>query len=164
MANVVEINCTSGEVQERELTPEEEQARQLSLEEVKSQKVQELYMKCDEAISRGFVSTVIDVNNVPYEFYYAEKDQLKLNGQANLINIWLNRLSLGEITQAEFDTKFPIAWNTKSHGWVNFSYQEFVQILDDTSNHERNNYGKRTSLEAQVDIATTPEEVQLIVW
>lgn len=135
-----------------------------TLDDYKRFKIDEFYKKCEQIINSSFIATVLDSTNAPYEIYYDLTAQQKFSGQTNLVNLWLNRLSLGEITQVEFDAKFPIQWRTKSHGWVGFTYQQYIQLTEDASNHERTNYQKRGQLEAQVNACITKVEVEAIVW
>lgn len=76
----------------------------------------------------------------------------------------MNQLSLGKITQTEYDAKFPISWRSKSHGWIQLSETDYLTLTDDAEIHERNNLQKRSQLEGQVDAVTTIDEVNAIVW
>lgn len=140
------------------ITPE------IELQKAKDEKIEEIYNACDNALLYGFASSLIGSDNKNIEFYYDEKGQMKLNSQVNKINLLLNRLNKGEITQTDFDNYFPINWNTKSHGWVRLSYNDFIQLIDDAENHEVTNFQKRAGLEQQIEAAATVDEVNAISW
>lgn len=159
------IDLSTGESLDRDLTSEEINEREIDeLKNLKESKLEEIYEKCDESIGSFFTSVITNSNGVPYEIFYDSIAQEKLNGQMNLVNKWLNELSLGIITKEQFDAKFPIDWRTKNHGWVKLTYDEYSTIIEEASQHERINYKKRGQLEYQIELATTIEEVQVISW
>jgi hypothetical protein len=136
----------------------------LELEDARELKRTEIYEACDKAINSYFESSLTHVDGENYEFYFDEKGQMRLNSQSNKINLYLNQLSLEHITQAEFETKFPIDWNTKNKGWTQLSYDAFNTIMDEAELHVRNNYMKRAELEAYLEVAADVDTIKGLVW
>lgn len=134
------------------------------LEDYRQFKKDEMFKRYEEDLLGGFVSSLIDANSVPYEFLYDKDSQMKINGQTNKLNLMLNRLSLGQIKQEDFDTYFPVPWRTANLGVIGLSYEDYLVFADEVENHERSLLTKRMQLEGYIDTLTAKEEIEAVTW
>lgn len=126
-------------------------------------KIKKLKKDCTTAIHQGFTSTVGDGETM-YEFGLNEHDQGNFNSQINKMNLRMNLLIRGLITQEEYDLAMDIYWKSKNIGIVGLNEMQFIQVTDDAEFHIRSLQGKYWVLEDQVLNATNCEELKLITW
>jgi Domain of unknown function (DUF4376) len=129
-----------------------------TIEEVRQLKIEQLKYLCTHAIYHGFSS----VNG--YEFGFNAHDQSNFEKMTAKINLWKHLLAEGKLTQADYDSKFPIKWKTKNNGIVELTEDEYIQVTDDAEAHLLAQQIKYWQLEAQVLAATTKEEIDAINW
>ena len=119
----------------------------ISLEELKQFKLEQLKYFCSAAIYDGFISSI---NN--YEFGFNEVDQANFTQQTLLIVA-----AGGNYTSS-------IAWKTKNAGVVDLTVTNFNAIVHEAAAHKLAQQNKYWELEQEVRNATTPDEVDAIVW
>jgi hypothetical protein len=119
-----------------------------SLQVQKDNKLNELNKVCNQSISKGFYSSVLGEEHF-YRFNL-EEDQINFNQQATML------LLNASVTS--------VYWKTEDAGILLHSREQFLQLLDDASNHKQNNIDYYWQLKNQVLNATTIEEVNSIVW
>ncbi len=59
--------------------------------------------------------------------------------------------------------EFTQTWKTKT-GWIEMTATDFVNLYNEFQTFLQGNYQKEQHLQSQVDSATTPEELEAIVW
>lgn len=129
----------------------------------KNLKIKELKKECTTAIHQGFISTVGN-GEAMYEFGLNEHDQGNFNSQINKMNLRMNLLIRGLITQEQYDLTMDISWKSKNVGIVGLNEMEFIQVTDDAEFHVRSLQGKYWVLENQILNAVDCEELKLITW
>lgn len=130
----------------------------VQLDEIKSNKLSFLKQQCTEAIYNGFTS----INN--YQFGFNQHDQSNFEKFTSKLNLWKHLLVEGKLTQDEYNAKFPIQWKSKSHGVVELSELEFIQMTDDAEKHLWSMQNKYWQLESKLLLSTTNEEIDAISW
>lgn len=135
-----------------------------ALEEYRQFKRKEIMSWYEKDLVGNFTSALTNTDGINYEFLYDKDSQMKINGQTNKLNLMLSRLSLGQITQAQFEEYFPIPWRTANIGVVNLSYENYLVFADEVENHERSLLTKRLQKEGYVDSLTTKEEIEAVTW
>jgi hypothetical protein len=135
-----------------------------TIDDYKQFKINEMFKYYKEDLLNGFISSLVDVNNTAYEIFYDEDSQMKINAQTNKVNLLLNRLSLNQITQLDFDNYFPIEWRTKNLGVVNLSYEDYLIFADEVEKHERVLLTKRLQKEGYINTLSTKEEIESVIW
>lgn len=121
-------------------TPSQQQP---SLEEYKEQKIAELENAYQKALQGDFQS-------IGYTFSYGDE------AQKNFTKI----TALFALKPEKVDT----AWNTKSHGIVLLTKEQYLQVVEDAENHEWFELGKLWNYKHKVDVAQSYEEVDAVVW
>lgn len=124
--------------------PNDEEIYQWWVEFVRESKLAELSIACQSSIYAGFTAT----NGHSYQF--EEKDQGNIGQQLTL-------LLLDPLIAS-------IQWKTKDAGIVVHTRDEFIALANDANNHKRSNMGKYWTLEAQVNSASTEEEINIFAW
>lgn len=119
----------------------------ISLEELKQFKLEQLKYFCSSAIYEGFTSSI---NN--YEFGFNEVDQANFTQQTLLI------------VAADGNYTSTISWKTKNVGVVDLTLTDFNAIVNEAATHKLAQQNKYWALEEEVRNATTPDEVDAIVW
>jgi hypothetical protein len=134
------------------------------LNEAKKQKIKELKLSCSKSIYNGFASSITNADGIAYEFGLNNHDQMNFNSQTHKISIWKSLLSEGKMTQEQYDSKFPIQWKTENLGVIQFTEDEFIQVLDNGELHILEQQAKYWELEAEVHTCTKKSDVDLITW
>lgn len=116
-----------------------------TLEQVKAVKIDFLNNECFKAINAGFTSTTTG-----HTFRFNEEDQANFNQQSTL---FLLKPDLAE-TQ----------WKTEDVGIVTLTRDQFIEVVFEAGQHKQQQIGKYWTLKAQVEDATTKEEVDAINW
>ncbi|GAA4704079.1 DUF4376 domain-containing protein [Brevibacillus fulvus] len=115
------------------------------LEQVKTAKIDFLNNECFKAIYAGFISA-----STGHTFRFNEEDQANFNQQSTL---FLLKPDLAE-TQ----------WKTEDAGIVTLTRDQFIEVVFEAGQHKQQQIGKYWTLKAQVEAATTKEEVDSINW
>ncbi|MGO0058664.1 DUF4376 domain-containing protein [Brevibacillus fluminis] len=115
------------------------------LEQVKQAKIDFLNGECFKAIYAGFTSATTG-----HTFRFNEEDQANFNQQSTL---FLLKPDLAE-TQ----------WKTEDAGIVTLSRAEFIEVVFEAGQHKQQQIGKYWGLKAQIEAATTKDEVDAINW
>lgn len=114
-----------------------------SLDEAKANKLSELASARDNFITSDFTSGT-------RTYGYNEVDQKNYRGLA--LDVLLD------------PTVTTVTFKTKLDGVMGHTKEEFVQVCKDAKIHEESAWVKWFSLEAEVNAATTLEEVEAIAW
>lgn len=120
-------------------------ADSIKLQSAKDAKITELFANRESAIYAVFTSATMGHN-----YYYEEADVRKLQGQASLLAL--------DPSIATID------WLTVNAGMVTHTRDQFIAVLKEGGQHERNQHNKFYNLKARVESATTVADVQSIVW
>jgi hypothetical protein len=115
------------------------------LEQVKQAKINFLNQECFEAIYAGFTSVTTG-----HTFRFNEEDQANFNQQSTL---FLLKPDLAETH-----------WKTEDAGIVTLSRAEFIEVVLEAGQHKQQQIGKYWTLKAQIEAATTKEEIDAINW
>jgi hypothetical protein len=118
-----------------------------TLEDIKKSKLAELQAARDAAIYTSFQSSAL---GSPKTYNYNREAYENFRGEAILLNL-----------DPTIDT---VLWATVEDGFVTHTRAQFVQVLKDGAAHEKNVKMKYYQLEAQVNAATTIDEVNAITW
>lgn len=113
----------------------------------KEAKIAELDSACNAEILAGFTSSALGAANT-YDFDY--EAQTNLGGM-------LNAITAGIITTE------PISWKASGVP-TNHTFAQFKKLFADGLVHKNSKIQKYWALKAQVNAATTPEEVSAITW
>jgi hypothetical protein len=135
-----------------------------SIEDYRQFKKDEMFKHYEDELLNGFSSSLVDTSGSAYHFLYDKDSQMKINGQTNKLNLMLSRLSLGQLTQVQFDAYFPIQWRTANLGIVGLTYGDYLVFADEVEQHERKLLTKRLQKEGLIDTLTTKEEIEAVVW
>lgn len=119
----------------------------ISLDELKQFKLEQLKYFCSEALYAGFISSINE-----YEFGFNELDQANFTQQTLLI------------VAAGGNYTAPIAWKTKNLGVVELTVTDFNTIINEAAAHKLTQQNKYWQLEQEVLQAAAPNEVDAIVW
>lgn len=122
---------------------------QLSLEELKHFKYQEIDEKCESTILGRFKSTL---NGIEYEFSYDDKAQSRFNGIAT-------SFTRGYITEIEWT-----AYLNGERTSVLLNEEQFDVVAKSALMHTSTNIAKFREKFSQLESATTVTQVQAIVW
>lgn len=117
-----------------------------TLEELKQARINLLKDECSQAIYDGFSSSL------GYDFGFNPHDQVNFTQQMLLIVADTNN----EITT--------IQWKTKNQGVVDFTKEEFLQIVEEAKQHKLNMQQRYWMKEELILISHTKEEIQSITW
>jgi hypothetical protein len=124
--------------------PTQEELQIAWIDFLKSEKLNELNIACQSTILSGFVGS----NGHTYQFDFKDQD-----------NITQQMLFLvNDPTIATID------WKTIDAGIITHTRDEFLQMCKDADAHKRSNFAKYWTLEGQLDILTTEEEIKNINW
>jgi hypothetical protein len=111
----------------------------------KKEKINDLNEACDFTIVKGFVSP-----STQFEFEFEIHDQNNFAQQAIIL---MNDITIPSVS-----------WKTKNQGIQSLTREQFFTIIKESEAHKRYNIGKYWQLKAQVEMATTIEEILEIVW
>ncbi|KQX69218.1 DUF4376 domain-containing protein [Paenibacillus sp. Root444D2] len=117
-----------------------------SLEDVKIQKIKQLNIFCNIAILAGFTSDALGSSNT-YDF--------DIDAQINLGGM-LNAITAGLVSE-------PVIWKASGQPQAH-TFVQFKTVFGAGLAHKNINIGKYWTLKAQVEAATTTEQVNAIVW
>lgn len=125
-------------------------ALQPSLEQVKLNKLNELYSAYQQEKNNQVISTLIgsDGQNIIFEY--------RADNQADYTKIGTKLALNTSLTQSII--------GSKSHGKFQISREDFSQLVSDFDNHEVSLYVKFSDKKAQALAVTTIDEVNAIVW
>lgn len=115
----------------------------LSLDEYKSQKLVELEITYKQALEGDFES-------LGYVFSYNKE------AQDNFTKV----TALFALKPEKVDTP----WNTKSHGIILLTKEQYLQVVADAENHEWYNLGKLWNYKHRVDITQSYDDVDAVTW
>jgi hypothetical protein len=121
----------------------------VSLDDLKSKKINELDNACKNAILANFTATL---NDVDYEFTYDMPSQSRFNGVGIL---FINN----QITE--------IPWTAYQNGKrvrITLTKDDFNVLSLAALAHQNDNVIKYSDLYVKVNNATTPDEVNQITW
>jgi hypothetical protein len=124
--------------------PSQEELESAWRECLRGRKLKELNIACQSTILGGFTGT----NGHQYQF--ESKDQDNFSQQLTLL--------LLDPTIATVD------WKTMDAGIITHTRDEFISLANDANNHKRSNMGKYWTFEAQLELASTEEEINSLVW
>lgn len=125
---------------------DDEDVGEALLEYHKKDKINELNEACEATILAGFYC---EANGHYYEF--------KVYDQLNFTQQYLLLISNPDFTG-------PIRWKTEDAGVVEHTREEFMTVCQTAELHKRGNIEKYWDLKAQVENATTFEDVNAIQW
>jgi XkdW protein len=112
---------------------------------LKSSKIEVLNTKCNEEITKDFLSV-----STGFIFEFDNHDQSNLSQQAILL---LGDTSINSVS-----------WKTKDAGIQTFTREQFFTIIKESETHKRSAIEKYWILKAQVEQANTIEEIEGIKW
>ncbi|MCM3413510.1 hypothetical protein [Metabacillus litoralis] len=116
-----------------------------SLQQYKAYKISELSVKCQEDIYNGFTS------KLNFHTYRTNNDdQLNFLGKFNQLS------SNGAITS--------VMWKTEDVGYFEHTRDEWLTIYGEALTAKEQKLFKYDQLKQQVEVCTTKEEVEAIVW
>jgi hypothetical protein len=115
----------------------------ITLDEYKTIKLSKLENAYQKALQGDFQS-------IGYTFSYGDE------AQKNFTKV----TALFALKPEKVDT----AWNTKSHGIILLTKEQYLQVVEDAENHEWFELGKLWNYKHKVDIAQSYEEVSAVVW
>lgn len=115
----------------------------VTLDEYKNQKKSDLEIDYNKALQGDFQS-------LGYTFSYDEEAQKNFTKVTALL----------ALKPEKVDT----AWNTKSHGIILLTKEQYLQVVEDAENHEWFNLGKLWNYKHKVEIAQSYDEVDAVVW
>ncbi|WP_431809871.1 DUF4376 domain-containing protein [Brevibacillus agri] len=115
------------------------------LEEVKKAKIDFLNNECFKAIYASFTSA-----STGHTFRFNEEDQANFNQQCTL---FLLKPDLADVQ-----------WKTEDAGIVTLTREQFIEVVFEAGQHKQQQIGKYWTLKAQIEAATTKEEVDSITW
>ncbi len=119
-----------------------------SLEQAQAEKLQELWVACNQVIEAGFTS---NANGDAVLYGFDQQDQGNLTGKGVMI-------ANGLATE-------PIYWKGKGEtDMLALTIAEFKQLLEDGETHKMGYIQAYMIKKAQVQASTTKEEVKAIVW
>ena len=131
-------------------TPEQE----FSIEEIKSQKINEINTLCSGQIISGFTSIALDTATPTTYHYQSEQiDQLNLIG--------LVSGGVDDVLKCSKDdgNGNPTTWNYELH-----TIAQLTQVLNDGKAYKISLLTKAADLKVQVEAAATQAELDAIVW
>ena len=112
---------------------------------LKKSQIEVLNKQCNEEILKGFVSV-----STGFTFEFEEHDQANFTQQAIML--------LGDTTIES------VTWKTFDAGVQTFTREQFFTIIKEGEEHKKTNIEKYWSLKAQVEQATSIEEIEKIKW
>lgn len=121
---------------------------QPTLDQVKPNKIAELDQKCNQTILAGFTSSAL---GVAHQYGFSTDDQANLTGRLTLIN-------------ANPSYPEPFDWKTLDTGPLPHTKAQFIQVCTDGDSFKGGQIAKYWQLKAQVEAATTTDEVDAIIW
>lgn len=121
--------------------------RPVDLSVLKSNKINELAAAKTAAIEAGFTS---NATGTPIKFGYDPIDAAYLHKKATMLALNPSITS--------------IPWKTADHGFMTFTRDQFIQIVNDGASHEETLEFEYLQLQANVSNATTAADVGAIVW
>lgn len=124
--------------------PTQEQLDTAWIGHCKQDRISQLGYDCQNTIYSGFTGT----NGHQYQF--EDKDQANLTQQMLFL--------------VNDPTIMSVSWKTLDVGVISHTRDEFLQVCKDANNFKSSNFGKYWTLEAQVNSATTEDEINAIVW
>lgn len=116
-----------------------------NLDDIKTAKIAFLNEECTQAIYAGFTST-----STGYTFKFDLEAQDNFNQQCTLFLLNQNLME----TQ----------WKTENAGIITLTKQQFIDVVFEAAQHKQTQIAKYWQLKAQVNAATTKEEVDAINW
>ena len=119
----------------------------VTLEELKTARINYLKDQCSNSIYEGFVSA-----STGYEFGFNQHDQSNMSQQMLVIVADTNNA----ITTVQ--------WKTKNHGVVDLTKGQFLGIIEEAKNHKINQQMKYWMKEELVLVAATIDEIKEINW
>jgi hypothetical protein len=118
-----------------------------TLEDVKAAKIAQLNYLCNQTILAGFISAALDQEHT---YGFDLEDQANLTGQLTLMQVDQS------ITEVD--------WKTKDAGVLTHTRDQFIQVCKDGAAFKNQQIAKYWTLKAQVEAATTWQEVDAITW
>lgn len=115
----------------------------VTLDEYKEAKINELDARYQESLRSGFEC-------LGYSFKYCEE------AQKNFTKV----TALFALKPDKVDTP----WNTKSHGIILLTREQYLQVVEAAENHEWYVLGKLWNYNHRVDIAQSYDEVDAVTW
>lgn len=125
----------------------ESETQENLLKIAKDAKKEELNMKCDLTIMSGFTSSALGVEHT-YQSLIVDE-------------IWLNATINRFLIDPNFTT---VNYKTIDSGYLQHTKEQFNQVFIDGHSFGDSQITKLNSLKAQVDTATTKEELDAITW
>jgi hypothetical protein len=129
----------------QEPQPTETELQEWWLEHVRSVKINELKLECEQGILTGFTSSV---TGYTYQFDYKDQD--------NITQQMLFLVNDPTITTVD--------WKTIDSGIVTHTREQFLAVCSGANDHKRMNMGKYWTKESQVNSATTEVGINAVVW
>lgn len=119
----------------------------------KKEKIQQLLEQCNNDILRGFYSLAKkDVNGNPIKKFYP----FTIEDQANMT---------GQLTLIAAGSMLPIYWKSLEEPIAyEFTKEEFLKLCEDASISRQIKMITFQTLRQQVNLATTKEEIDAIIW
>jgi hypothetical protein len=124
----------------------------IDIELAREAKRAEIKKACNEEIRAGFYSSVINGEEHLYGYNNTETDPDQANWQGVL-----NSINAGIFTDVA-----PAKWKGGDIQWI--PVDTYKLLMQDAMNHQFSKTDKCSQLEAQLDLATTIEEILNIVW
>jgi hypothetical protein len=118
-----------------------------TLDDAKKQKLAQLAYFRDQEIYSTFQSSALGTTKT---YNYNREAYENFRGEAILLNL--------------DPTISSVNWATVEDGFVTHTRDQFIQVIKDGASHEKNAKMKYYQLEAQVNAATTIDQVNAIVW
>lgn len=127
--------------------PTTDQLQQWWVSYLKDAKIAELNDACNQEILAGFTSSAL---GQPHTYGFDYEDQQNLNGQLAILM---------------FDnTITSVNWKTKDAGVLTHTRDQFIQVCKDAEAFKRSRIEKFWNLKAQVQQATTEDQINAITW
>ncbi|NQX68075.1 hypothetical protein HQN90_18280 [Paenibacillus alba] len=117
-----------------------------TIEDAKTQKIKQLNEFCNAAILAGFTSNALGTQH-SYDFDY--------DAQINLGDM-LNAITAGVVSE-------PVIWKASGLPQAH-TFAQFKEVFGEGLTHKNTNIGKYWVLKAQVEAATTSEEIEAVKW
>jgi hypothetical protein len=118
-----------------------------TLDDAKKQKLAQLAYFRDQEIYTSFQSSALGTTKT---YSYSREAYENFRGKAIMLNLNPNISS--------------VIWATIEDGFIEHTRDQFITVINDGAAHEETLKMKYYNLEAQVNAATTVDEVNAIVW
>lgn len=117
----------------------------MDLEELKQAKITQLDDLCEKEILAGFTS-----QTTGHFFRFSQYDQMNFTQQ---MLIMLADTNVSEVT-----------WKTENAGVVTITRNDFLEVVREAEQHKRGLLERFWTLKAQVQAATTFEQIDAVDW